>query len=541
MRFNKVTAAALVLIATAVLAAAERLPVDAAADRVRAHIEFLASDLLQGREPGSAGFDIAAEYVASQFRQLGLTPAGDRGTYSQRVPLLAYRLADRGSFVLRGAGDRTVTLSFGEEYLPSKAPVAGVQSVSGPLVFAGLGVVAPERNWDDYAGLEVKGKIVVVMSGSPKGMPSEEEAYYASSRTKRAEAAKRGAVGLVLLNTPEADQRQRFSDGARTWDSWAMTWREANGQAFDPVPSVPLVAVFSSMAGETLFQGAPRAFRDVAAAVESMPARTLPRFALPWSLEATLNVEVKPVESRNVVGMIPGRDPMLKDELIVLSAHLDHLGVTAPVNGDAINNGALDNAAGVATTLEVARMMTTAAQGPRRSVLVLAVTAEEKGLVGSEYFARNPTVPLERLVADVDLDMPILKYDFRDVIAFGAERSTIGEAVRRAAQRMNVKLSPDPLPEEGLFTRSDHYRFVEAGVPAVFLMTGFANGGEKAFRDFLATCYHRPCDDTSQGIDYRVGARFAQINYEIARELADAATRPAWKPGDFFGSRFGGR
>jgi Zn-dependent M28 family amino/carboxypeptidase len=170
---------------------------------------------------------------------------------------------------------------------------------------------------------------------------------------------------------------------------------------------------------------------------------------------------------------------------------------------------------------------------------LLAVTAEEKGLIGAQYFARNPTVPADRVIANVNLDMPIMRYDFTDIIAFGAERSTIGEAVRRAARRVNVTLSPDPLPQEGLFVRSDHYRFVEAGVPAVFLMTGFANGGEKQFSEFLASCYHRPCDDTSQNLDYRAGAKFAQINYEIARELADGSTRPAWKPGDFFGTKFG--
>jgi Zn-dependent M28 family amino/carboxypeptidase len=540
MRFNKFAVAVPVLCSVAVLTAADgRRPADAAADRVRAHIEFLASDLLEGREPGTPGYDIGAEYVAAQFRQLGLTPAGDTGSYFQRVPLLAYRLTDRGTFTLRGTGNRTVPLAFGEEYLPGKSPVAGPLSVSAPLVFAGFGVVAPERNRDDYAGLDVKGKIVVLIFGAPLDMPTEERAYYVSSRVKRAEAAKRGAIGIVYVNTPEGDQRDRFSDGARTWDSWGMTWRRTTGEPFDSAPGVPVLASLSSIAGEKLFQGTPRTFREVATIAEAKQPPAMPQFPLPWTLEATLNVETKSIESRNIAGLVPGRDPALKDEIVVLSAHLDHIGVTAPVNGDSINNGALDNAAGVATTIEVARMMVDAARGPRRSVLVLAVTAEEKGLIGSEYFARNPTVPRDRIVADVDLDMPVLKYDFTDVVAFGAEHSGVGDAVRRATQRMNLRLSPDPMPEEGLFTRSDHYRFVEAGVPAVFLMTGFANGGEKQFREFLETCYHRPCDDTSQKIDYRVGAKFAQINYEIARELADANARPAWKPGDFFGGKFG--
>ncbi len=540
MRFKKLAAIIPVLFTVAVLTAADgRRPTDAAADRVRAHIDFLASDLLQGREPGTPGFEIGAEYVAAQFRQLGLTPAGDAGTYFQRVPLLAYRLSDHGTFVLHGADGRNVPLTFGEDYLPGKSPVSGSRSASGPLVFAGFGMVAPEHKRDDYSGLDVKGKIVVLIFGAPLNIPSEERAYYLSSRIKRAEAARHGAIGIVYVNTPEEDQRERFSDGARTWDTWGMTWRSTNGGPFDPVPTVPVLASLSSVAGEKLFQGASSTFREVATIAEAKQPPDMPHFALPWTLDTTLTVETKPIESRNIAGLVPGRDPALKDEVVVLSAHLDHIGVTAPVNGDSINNGALDNAAGVATTIEVAQMMVNAPRGPRRSVLVLAVTAEEKGLVGSEYFARNPTVPHDRIVADVDLDMPILKYDFTDVVAFGAEHSSVGDAVRRAAGRMNLKLSPDPMPEEGLFTRSDHYRFVEIGVPAVFLMTGFANGGEKQFKEFLETCYHRPCDDTSQQIDYRVGAKFAEINYEIARELADATARPTWKPGDFFGGKFG--
>ena len=540
MRIRKIVAIIPVLLTVAVLTAADaRRPTDAAADRVRAHIEFLSSDLLEGREAGTPGYEIAAQYVASQFRQLGLSPAGDTGSFFQKVPLLSYRNSDRGSVTLRGTGDRSIALAFGDEYLPGRFPVAGTRTVTGPLAFAGFGVVAPERKLDAYGDLDVKGKIVVVMSGAPVDIPSEERAYYMSTRNKRAEAARRGAIGMVVVNTPEEDQRTHFSDGARTWDTWSMTWRQANGDPFDPVPTVPVLAGLSSIAGEKLFQGAPTTFREVATLAEAKEGPELPHFPLPWSQDAKLSIETKPVESRNVAGMIPGRDPAVKDEVVVLSAHLDHVGVTAPVNGDAINNGALDNAAGIATTIEVARMMTTAERGPRRSVLLLAVTAEEKGLIGADYFARNPTVPGERIVANVNLDMPILRYDFTDVVAFGAERSTIGDAVRRAARRVNLTLAPDPLPQEGLFVRSDHYRFVEAGVPAVFLMTGFANGGEKQFSEFLSTCYHKPCDDTSQKLDYRAGAKFAQINYEIARELADAPARPSWKPGDFFGTKFG--
>jgi Zn-dependent M28 family amino/carboxypeptidase len=224
--------------------------------------------------------------------------------------------------------------------------------------------------------------------------------------------------------------------------------------------------------------------------------------------------------------------------VVVLSAHLDHLGITPPVEGDSINNGALDNAAGVATTLEVAKLFREHGKAPKRTLLFLIDTAEEKGLVGAEYYARNPTVPAKSIVADVDLDMPILTYEFTDVVAFGADRSSIGPAAKKAAGRMNVTLSPDPMPDEGIFTRSDHYRFVEQGVPAVFLITGFANGGEAAFTDFMAKHYHKPSDDMNLPLRFDIGAKFARLNYEITRELAEMPTKPAWNKGDFFGEKF---
>jgi hypothetical protein len=496
---------------------------------------FLSSDLLEGRDSGSRGFDIAAEYVASQFRQLGLTPAGDNGTYFQHVPLWASRPTDKGGVVLKGAGG-DVSLVFGEDYFPGRTPVSGETRVSAPAVFVGYGLVAPEHGRDDYKGLDVKGKIVVALAGAWGDLQTEERAYYANGRTKRREAEKHGAVGFISLESPLGEKLRPFAQGLRTWDTWGMTWRGPDGQPFDAAPSVPSLAALSVKGGVKLFAGAPKSYEEMIAATE-MTGQP-PRFDLPARLEARTASETKVVESRNVVAILPGSDPRLREEVVVLSAHLDHIGITKPVNGDSINNGALDNAAGVATTLEVARAFTEARKKPRRSIMFLTVTGEEKGLLGAEYFARNPTVPLQKIVGDVDIDMPVLTYDFTDVVAFGADRSGIGPAVRRAAARVGLQLSADPMPEEGLFTRSDHYRFVEMGVPAVFLMTGFQNGGEKAFRSFLANCYHKPCDDISQPIDYVAGARFARINYEITRELTDMPRRPTWNKGDFFGEKY---
>jgi len=528
--------AACALLASSSMAAPPvKADVARSAEHMKAHITFLASDLLEGRDSGSPGFDIAAEYVASQFRQLGLTPAGDNGTYFQKVPLWASRPTDKGSVVFKGrAGD--VALVFGEDYFPGRSPVAGETRVAAPMVFVGYGVTAPEHGRDDYRDLDVKGKIVVALSGAPAGLQTEERAYYANGRTKRREAAKHGAIGFISLETPLGEKLRPFEQGLRTWDTWGMTWRGPDGRPFDAAPEVPGLAGLSVKGATKLFAGASTTYDQVIAAVDA--TGTPPRFALPGTADVRIASETKVVDSRNVIAILPGSDPKLKEEVIVLSAHLDHIGITKPVKGDSINNGALDNAAGVATTLEVARAFTEAKKRPRRSIMFLTVTGEEKGLLGAEYFARNPTVPLKNIAGDVDIDMPVLTYDFTDVVAFGADRSGIGPAVRRAAERVGLKLSGDPMPEEGLFTRSDHYRFVEVGVPAVFLMTGFANGGEKAFRSFLANCYHKPCDDLSQPIDYVAGAKFARINYEITRELTDMAKRPTWNKGDFFAQKY---
>ena len=241
---------------------------------------------------------------------------------------------------------------------------------------------------------------------------------------------------------------------------------------------------------------------------------------------------VERTASPNVLAVLPGSDPALAGEHVLLMAHLDGLGTLDRAGEDDIHNGAMDNSTGVATLIEVARAMTEGGARPKRSILFAAVTAEEDGLLGAQYLARNP---VEKVVGVVNLDMPVLLYDFTDVIAFGAEHSTLGPIVARAGGRMGVRLTPDPLPQEGLFTRSDHYRFVQAGIPSVFLMTGFANGGEKKFTGFLHGAYHSPNDDLAQPFDWKAGAKFARLNYLIAREIADAPQAPRWYQDSFFG------
>lgn len=505
---------------------------------IRAHMTFLADDAMRGREAGSPEYDIAANYVAARFMEYGLKPAGDGGRYMQRVPLATY-VPGEGKIALTSKAGAAVPLVFGEDYFPGATPLSREVKLDAPLVFAGFGVVAPGYRHDDYKGLNVKGKIVVLLAGAPKRFQGEERAHYGNGTVKRVEAMKRGAVGVIALYTPTREKVSPFERLRLNWNERQMSWTDAAGKPWFPGGGATPVATVSLKGAEKLFAGAPTSAAEVMAAAEA-PAGTVPRFALPWRAQVELTNELGAAISSNVAGMIEGSDPKLKDEVIVLSGHLDHEGVGAAQNGDTIYNGAMDNASGIATMLEVAHAFKHDGVKPKRSVMFLAVTAEEKGLVGADYFAHNPTVPKASLAANVNLDMPILSYAFRDLIAFGGDRSTIGGAVQRAAAAMGLGLTPDPEPDQGIFTRSDHYRFVQQGVPSVFLKTGPANGGAEADKLFRTTRYHRPNDDLAQPIDYDAGARFAAVNYAIARELADTPDRPRWNKGDFFGTLFGG-
>lgn len=523
------------LAGTALAQGAAPRPFTPSPERLKAHMDVLAADAMGGREAGTRGFDQAAAYVAGEFGKLRLKPAGGGGSFLQPVPLVGYRTADAGNTLsLRRAGGTNVALEIGTDWSPGAAPVALMQ-LDAPVVFAGHGVVRPGR--DDYAGLNVQGSVVVLMGGVPAGLNTEEQAHFRSAATKRALAGARGAVGVLFLESPEERKRRPF----RATPGRGMSWLGADGRGFQN--GAPSLGVLSLEGAAKLFEGAPQTWTAISAGGGEPP-----RFALPGRLAATMRSELTPLRSANVAGLIEGERT---DEVLVLSAHLDGVGThdpepsqggaspaaNAPV--DRIHNGAMDNASGVATLLEVARGFVESGQKPRRSVMLLAVTAEEKGLVGADYFARNPTVPKTALVGNVNLDMPILSYDFTDVVAFGAERSSIGEAAARAAPRAGVKLVPDHRPQMNLFTRSDHYRFVEQGVPSVFLMTGPGAGGNEAWDRFFAERYHKPTDDMGQPLNFTAAARFAQVNYQIARELADAPERPKWKADDFFGGVFG--
>jgi Zn-dependent M28 family amino/carboxypeptidase len=493
----------------------------------RSHVAFLADDLLEGRETGSIGHRIATNYVIAQFEAAGLKPAGSNGGWLQPVPLREARLVPGSGAAW--IGDRK--FANGQQVVVSPSMLDETQDASADVVFAGHCLVEPSLKIDDFKGLDVKGKIVACLPGFPKGLPSETAAFLVDQRARFATA--RGAIGMIGLWTRQQEKQYPFAQLVNTIGNPRMERLNPDGSVYQFAPGLRLAGVFGPEAAALLFAGAAKSFAAVDQAGETASVRGFP---LQPKVRISRQTSWKTIESANVVGMVPGTDPALKAEHVVLGAHLDHIGIGKPVAGDAIYNGALDNAAGSATLIEVAKA--TAKAPPRRSTLFIAATAEEKGLLGAEYYAGNPTVPIGSIVGMIDLDMPILTYDFQDVTAYGADHSTVAQAVALAAGQLGLKLSPDPMPEETIFVRSDHYAFVQRGVPAIMLATGFAAGGDQATQAFFAKHYHQPSDDLSLPVHWDQGAKFADLNFRVMQLLANAEGRPRWYQGDFFGDRF---
>lgn len=540
-RIPATTLAMVALLAAGAAAAAEP---DFSAEALRAHVTFLADDLLEGRNTGTRGHELAARYVATRFESYGLKPGGEDGGWFQRIAFqrTSY-VPGRGSVTISGPGsngpDSAREWSHGGDVLVGLARREASTDVAAPLVFVGFGIENELLGLDDYRGLDVRGRIVVALRGFPKGMPSEEGAHVAA--TKRRAAERHGAIGIVTINTLQSAKAVPWEQALRYADEPDFAWVDADGKAFEETPGIRASAALNTPPAESLFAGSGRRLADILREADK-PGATPRGFPLKTSMRIRSEGEAARVTSPNVIAILPGSDPQLASQYVVLSAHLDHLGTKQPdpaaPDADLINNGALDNASGVATMLEVARLLAASPQRPRRSVLFIATTAEEEGLLGTDYFARHATVPIASIVGNVGLDMPLLLYPFTDLVAFGANHSTLGPLVAQAVAPMGVQLSPDPMPEQGIFTRSDHYMLVRQGVPAVFLTTGFANGGEKVWGEFLGGAYHQPNDDLNQPIDWQAGARFVEANYRIARAMADADQPPLWIEGDFFGDTF---
>jgi hypothetical protein len=511
---------------------------DAALDarRIEADVRVLADDLFEGREAGTRGYALASLYVAQRMHAIGLEPAGDDGTWYQRVPLLrATRLENGGEAIVERDGART-PLRFLEDFLPALNFNDADARVSAPMVFVGQAVHAPELGHDDFRGVDLRGRIAVMFYGAPAKFDHDRRAYYSSTRDKFAELVRRGAVGVLFVSTPEEEKRRPWARDVANWSRPGMRLRGEDGRGLDTFPQLQVVG-FANVAHTARILG-----RDPAPVYKALEAGTLEPFALPGTFTLSARTRTEPAESRNVVGRLRGSDMALRDEHVAFTAHLDHVGVGAPVNGDAIYNGALDNALGVAVMLETAQQLATRAPAPKRSLLFIALTAEEKGLLGADWFMRQPTVPGESIVANVNMDMPVLLASTRDVMPIGLEHSTLKPLVEQAAKEVGVGLSADPFPEEVVFVRSDQYAFIRAGIPAVYLSGGIdahEGDGKRMLEGFLAEHYHQPGDDADQPIQYADAARLARLNATIGARIANAAERPRWNEGDFFGERFG--
>jgi hypothetical protein len=509
----------------------------AAAARVRAHVTFLADDLLEGREAGTRGHEIAARYMAAQFALAGATPGARDGKWFHTVTLHEARQTGQGEAVLRlPGGDRP--LRDGVDALIGGAMLGGTAAVDAPLVFIGYGIVDPQLGVDDLAGLDVKGKIVVRLAGVPQGLDSEVAAHLQSDAGIA--AAQRGALGALGIST-RAHQRvvsfDRILEMSRN-DSAETTYVTTKGEPYTTVGGNRAGALLSPEIAALLFQGTGPTLEQILEEADR-PGGRPKGFNLPVSARLSVSSETRRYDTPAVLGLIAGSDPVLRDEYVVLTAHLDHVGIAKTSGeGDRIHNGALDNAMGSAMLLEVARALTSEGRRPRRSVLLVAHTAEEKGLLGAMALADDLPVPKDKVVASINLDMPVLLHDFTDVVAFGGTHSSLEGAVARAAAAEGVTLSPDPMPDEAIFVRSDHYALVRAGVPSIMLSPGMANGGDKGFELFLTTHYHKVTDDVSLPIRWDAAARFAKLNESILRLLADDDARVRWYEGDYFGVAF---
>jgi len=510
------------------------------AETIEHHIRVLADDSLAGRAPGTDGFAGAARYVEERVREMGLQPAGESGSYRQAVPL-------RRSSVVEGESRMTVqtpsgerTLAYDVDYYLSADPVRGqVEVDTAPVVFVGFGVSAPDLMYDDYTDIDVAGKIVMVLSGAPAAFPSNERAYYSSGATKQAEALARGAIGLLTFWAPD-DPRLRWDVNAARAKRGSFAWLDESGTPNRAEEDLRASASLNHGAVEALFEGA-------AVPVDSVVSRAAR--SLPQSLDLASSVSVRTVSehedvaSWNVVARLEGSDPVLRDEHVTYVAHIDHFGIGVTVDGDSIYNGAHDNASGASIVLEIADAYTSLPQAPDRSILFLFVTAEEWGLLGADYFVHSPTVPRPSIVANFSLDMPFLFHPLLDIVPYGAEHSSMGRSVAQAAEYMGLDIGPDPIPEQVLFIRSDHFAFIRQGVPALFIKSGFETGDERdggaINTDFRQNRYHTPFDETEQGFDYEAGADHARINFLTGYLIAETPQRPTWNEGDFFGGLFG--
>ncbi|MDE3137888.1 MAG: M20/M25/M40 family metallo-hydrolase [Acidobacteriota bacterium] len=503
---------------------------EAAGDRWWAHIEYLASDALEGRGTGTAAYQKAADYVAAQFKKQGLAPAGTEG-YFQKVDFDVRELEPEKSSVALVHEGKAQPLDLAEDV---RVGVGGDPAdVDAPAVFVGYGFAVPELHYDDFAGLDLRGKVAVFLTGGPKGMPHALEAHSQSAeeRWKALQAA--GAIGMVAIPNPRTMEIPWTRPGEQkpvprpTFLLADQPLREQPGMRLSMYVNPAHAALFFAGSGHTFEQ-----ILD-----DTGSGKALPRFPLAVRVRVHVAYKQWKASSPNVAGILRGSDPKLRNQYVVISAHLDHLGVGTPVKGDDVYNGAMDDASGIASVIEIARSFRAGRLRPKRSILFLAVTAEEQGELGSIYFAHHPTVPIRQIVADINMDMYLPLFPLKYLEVQGLNESTLGNDIRAVCKANGVIVQADKVPSANRFIRSDQYSFVKMGVPALAFKFGWTFGSpeEKIFNDWIHTRYHAPSDDLDQKpVDKAAAAQFDYILERLALRVANAKARPAWEPTSFF-------
>jgi Zn-dependent M28 family amino/carboxypeptidase len=505
-------------------------------DRMRAHVKFLASDLLEGRGVGARGGELTTEYLAAQFALLGAKPFGDNGTYFQKVSLVG--VEPQPSTQLAAVSDDGTTISF--HYLDEFVGVTLQQkpdaAFDAPVVFVGHGITAPEYQWDDYKGVDVRGKIVMLFtneppSNDPKFFGGKALTYYGRWTYKFEEAARRGAVGAIIIHTTPT--------ASYGWDVVRSSWgREDQEVALAPgAHDLVFAGWVTTESGEKI---AAMLGKSVDALLKAADARGFRAMELPLRFRGSAPAKIRQIVTRNVVARVEGSDPQLKSEAVVFNAHWDHLGIGEPVDGDPIYHGAVDNGTGLAMMLEVARAWAGLPEKPRRSAIFLAATSEEAGLLGSRYFGEHPPIPAGKLALAINYDGFQPWGRTRDVVVNGSDRLTVFPLVQEAAQRFNFAIAPDPRPEAGLYYRSDHFSFARVGIPAFSIEEGRdllgkpAGTGEKLYADYNDHRYHQPTDKYSDDWDFSGMEEYCRFGMLIGVNVANNPKLPTWRPGDEF-------
>jgi Zn-dependent M28 family amino/carboxypeptidase len=491
-------------------------------------VKEISDDKYEGRDTGSKGEHQAQEFIVGKLKALGVEPAGSDG-YFQSVKLRTLEIDESHCQLSLVRDGHAQTLTLGEQaYFSTRFPPA--PKVDAPLIFVGYGLNIPEKNYNDFAGLDLKGKVAVILTGSPADVPSALSAHY-QSRAERWKALKAaGAIGLISIQNPASvDLPWARSSLNRNHPSMDLI-----GPEFDETSGSKLAVTFNPAHADLLLQGSGHTFAELAALGKDR--KPLPHFPLTVSVSATTATHSREIDSTNIVARIPGTDPKLKAEYVVLSAHIDHVGIGEPINGDRIYNGAMDNGSGSALLLDIARSLKQSHTALKRSLLFVWVTGEEKGLLGSKYFAEHPTVAPKSMIADINTDMFLPIVPLKVLTVFGLAESDLGDRVTQVGEHLHVQVQPDPLPLLNVFIRSDQYNFVRHGVPSLMIDVGAVPGSPEAdaLKAWRTERYHAPSDDANQPVNLATAAGYEEVIRALAIEVANDPERPQWKQDSFF-------